>query len=215
MLLLLSSHKPWNATYTNESGQALFKCESKSPSNTLRRRAFTLYRTLAPSELGWRGEQGETSSSTVSEEAKYLKDEFEVLGQIVYDVWNMEKSVLKFGQDLSVEGMVARDMFSKAGWGFYGRNRTFTAPNGEQFTWSMGAASCSLYPVAEGDLQHVEPILKFQQGTMGFFSKRRPSTLEIKDGYEGVLPSFLLTFIYMERVRTERETATQQAAAAS
>ncbi|PPR05593.1 hypothetical protein CVT24_002824 [Panaeolus cyanescens] len=209
MLLYLSSEKPWNTIYTNDSGQALFKCEASS-ANTLSTRTFTLYRTLAPSELGWQGGEGQ-GFSAAGEDERFLKDEFEMVGQVVYDVWSSDKSVIKIGKDPFVEGTSARDMFSKSGWGFYGRNRSFTAPDGSQYTWKLGASSCSLYPMGTGYLKHVEPILKFKQATMGIFSKPRPASLEIKGGYEDNLHMLLLTFIYMEKVRIERESTLEEA----
>lgn len=63
MIIYLSSNSPWHATYTNESGQVLYKCEATSPL-TLSTREFTLYRTLAPSELGWTDPASGSSSNT-------------------------------------------------------------------------------------------------------------------------------------------------------
>ncbi|PPR05596.1 hypothetical protein CVT24_002827 [Panaeolus cyanescens] len=92
----------------------------------------------------------------------YLRDQFKVVGQIEYNVWISTNSKIKIFNDISdVQGRSTGSFFRKSGFGLYGRNQSFTAPNGNEYTWKLGFTSCSLYPASTAAVKKPPPIVTF------------------------------------------------------
>ncbi|PPR05590.1 hypothetical protein CVT24_002821 [Panaeolus cyanescens] len=194
MLLTLDTNNPWDATYTDESGRVIYRCEASS-AFTLSNRQFKLYRAIPPT------------------------GQMQLVGQVDYDSWSRTKSKISLvgsGAGTEVLGGEARDLFAKTGsrWARYGRAQTFTAPDGRAYTWMFGNRSCTLHQSHASNIgtDPSRPVVKFKQRSLRLFSKSRPAEIEVATGYEGLLDVFLLTLIFLEKVKREKERQRRNAA---
>ncbi|KAF8888291.1 hypothetical protein BD779DRAFT_463962 [Infundibulicybe gibba] len=118
--LTLSESTPWNATYTNEMGQAIYMVDM--PDKFFKKPVVTI-RRIVPS-----GAQGSIS----------LRDQFGHLAQVEWHTLNSSK-ILMGGEEIKT-----RDFFKKVEWGWGGQGRVFTAPDGKEYKWKMDMNSTSL-----------------------------------------------------------------------
>jgi hypothetical protein len=114
MQLILSSCSPWNANYSNEAGQVLFKTEA--PGWCLFGRNIKVSRVVPPSRIN--KEYFDDSTTLVNHEKfeeDALRDVFEPVGEVEYHVFKNSHIKLRGGDQ------AVNDFFSKSGCGFYGR----------------------------------------------------------------------------------------------
>ena len=104
MRLILSSRKPYNATYHTEEGQAIYKVETAKP--TLGARNIKISKAV-PSFVGGGDAGGDGESS---------KDSFGHLATIEYHM--VRNSQIRVGTTMDVS---TDEYFKKEGWNFLGR----------------------------------------------------------------------------------------------
>ncbi|KAF9043895.1 hypothetical protein BJ165DRAFT_1478583 [Panaeolus papilionaceus] len=190
MLLTLNSNDPWDATYTNESGLTVYRCTATT-AFTLSDRHFTLYK-----------DRGGSGSSL---------GDMDVVGEVVFNTWISGHSRLTLSRNgVTSEGKVADEMFRKSGswWGNrHGSPKTFTATDGNDYTWTFGRRSCSLHPASNviGSESSFPPIIKFKRRSFGIFSAAHPTQVEVASGYERILDIVLLSLIFLEKVKRDKE----------
>ncbi|KAF8888285.1 hypothetical protein BD779DRAFT_463718 [Infundibulicybe gibba] len=185
MQLILSESSPLNATYTNETGQAIYKVNTpdklfKSPVATISH--------IVPS-----GVQGKTS----------LRDQLGHLAQVEWHSLNSSK-IRMGGEEIETEGF-----FRKAGWGLTARDRVFTAPDGKEYKWKIGTSSTSLVVNDSTGTR----VAKYR--SKNYIINRRPASLEISPAGEHIMDMILVTFIYMEMIRKNEEKKSSAAGAAA
>jgi len=94
--------------------------------------------------------------------------------------------------------------------GILGRTRTFTGPDGRQYKWVMYMKDVVLWLDDGSETE----IARYHRATLGIIGKRRSAFLEIAPWQaEHMLDYVVLTFIYVEKLRMDRENARRQAAA--
>jgi hypothetical protein len=103
--LILSSRKPWDATYRTPEGQAIYKVEAAMP--TLGARDIKISRVV-PSFV-------DNQVTTKDEEAEFLRDSFAHLATVEYHT--LRGSRIRMGE-LDV---ATNEYFKKDGWSFFGR----------------------------------------------------------------------------------------------
>ncbi|PBK89659.1 hypothetical protein ARMGADRAFT_970088 [Armillaria gallica] len=174
-----------NNSYANESGQVIYKV---STPNKFSNCVTTVSRIKARSE-----------------EVDF-KDRFAPLGYIDWKVF--ASSVLRYnGTEVK-----ATEYLKKQGWGWYGRHRVFKGPDGKEYKWILGA-SVSKLVLNDGS---ETLIAKFHIRKYGVFNaaKARPAYLEILPEGEHMVDVIFFTFVYIEKIRKEKERAAQSSAAA-
>ncbi|KAF8888277.1 hypothetical protein BD779DRAFT_1611346 [Infundibulicybe gibba] len=124
-----------------------------------------------------------------------MRDQFAHLAQVEWRVFGSSR-IRQDGEEVET-----KTFFRKAGCGWYGRNRVFTAPDGKEYKWKMGLSTSTLVSndkvgkhVARFHLKH-------------YIINRRPASLEIYPGGEGIMDTIFITFIYFEKIRKDAENA--------
>lgn len=109
----------------------------------------------------------------------------------------------------------ASELFQKEGWSFFGRNRIFTH-KGQQYRWEMGRRKVSLYhhtgtpsdsdsSSSSADANDVL-VAEFIPSRWDRRGKRKYlPRLTIASEFDSLSDIILITFLYVERLRSERE----------
>ncbi|KAG7086350.1 hypothetical protein E1B28_002311 [Marasmius oreades] len=127
---------------------------------------------------------------------------FEYLAQIDWRLFSSSKFRLGDGQEIE-----AKAFFRKQGWGPYGRHRVFTAKDGREYKWYLR------YWHSELALNNEEktPVAKFNRRSIHKSLFGKPSSgsayLEIFPAGEHMVDEIFVTFIYIEKLRKEKERA--------
>ncbi|KIJ61071.1 hypothetical protein HYDPIDRAFT_42854 [Hydnomerulius pinastri MD-312] len=130
-----------------------------------------------------------------------MNDHFEVVGQIDWHMFG--SSIFRIGgRELESSVFLPRH-------GIFGRKRTFVGPDGRNYRWDMH----SRVVVLSADDHSRTEIARFHRATLGIIGRRRKACLEIADQAEHILDLIILTFIYVEKVRMDKETRQRRAAA--
>lgn len=169
MHLYLSSREPWNATYINEEGQAIYK--TSTPWTSLGKRVIIDKIALNPSNVE-------------------LKDH---LAEVQYNL--LTSSRIKYGgEDLSTSRYFKKTEGQEA----LGSGRIFTAPDGKKYIWKMGIRVPELV-MGDGSDRRVASYHRRR------FNDPRPTSLEILPEGEHMVDLILVTFVYVEKLRKNRE----------
>ncbi|EKM83246.1 hypothetical protein AGABI1DRAFT_82873 [Agaricus bisporus var. burnettii JB137-S8] len=103
------------------------------------------------------------------------------------------------------------DYFRKEGWSWYGRGRVFKACDGEEYRWDLRAGHLEMIK-NDGSKKRVVKFREYRP-SLGPLMKRRPASLEVDDSCIPILDEIVMTFIYCEKLRKERERQSRNAAA--
>ncbi|KAH0835495.1 hypothetical protein J3R83DRAFT_9163 [Lanmaoa asiatica] len=200
MILALSSESVRNTVFKDENGLPLYK--SDTPFRLLGARTTVICRHT-------------TRTSNNSE----MDGPVEVVGCIT---WHC------FGPSIFTIG--GRELESNVflpSHGFFGRKRTFTGPDGRQYRWDMHSRdvvvganvwfrldrviSFVVSQLSLDDASRTE-IVRYHRGTCGIIRRGRSAYLEIAPQAEHMLDLVILTFIYVEKLRMDKEASRRMAA---
>ncbi|KAF9522243.1 hypothetical protein CPB83DRAFT_730437, partial [Crepidotus variabilis] len=78
----------------------------------------------------------------------------------------------------------------------------FAGPDGQMYVWKIGLDKCKLF-VKDTET----PIATFHREYLGVLSPAQTASLEIYPQGEHMVDDIITTFIYMERLRTEKARA--------
>ncbi|KAK0461634.1 uncharacterized protein EV420DRAFT_1304852 [Desarmillaria tabescens] len=203
MNLYQTSSEILNNTYTNESGQAIYKV---STPHKFSGRVTTISR-IVPSDY----EPPRVEDTDSYELGMDFRDRFAPLG---YIDWKMfASSVMRY----KGEEVKATTYLKKQGWGWYGsyidRHRVFKGPDGKEYKWILGFSIPELI-LNDGS---ETLIARFYTRKLGVFSpaNARPAYLEILPDGEHMVDVIFFTFIYIEKIRKEKERAARRRRAAA
>ncbi|KAJ7119088.1 hypothetical protein C8R44DRAFT_789990 [Mycena epipterygia] len=189
MQLVLTTASPSNAVYTDGSGPQ-YKVTTPLKLHD---------RTTAISRVIEHGipRRRSQSRSEHEDEAEVEGERFASLAQIDWRV--VGSSVIRFRD----RELLTREFFRKKGWGWYGRHRVFTAADGREFKWILGAytSQLKLNNAAETPVAHYRPK------KLGLLSKPRKASLEVLPDFEYMMDEILVTFVYIEHLRKTKERA--------
>ncbi|KAG9312378.1 hypothetical protein JVU11DRAFT_6755 [Chiua virens] len=198
MILTLSSESVRNTVFTDERGLPVFK--STTPFR-LGVRTTTISRQATPDESPGMD-----------------PDLIEVAGRID---WHC------FGSSIfTIGGTTLESNVFLPRHGFFGRKRTFTGQDGRRYRWDMHSRDVvvSLYladfwldghihmfisQLSLDDSSRTQ-IARYHRASLGIIGKRRHATLEIAPQAEHMLDLVILTFIYVEKLRMDKENRQRQ-----
>ncbi|KAF9232128.1 hypothetical protein BU15DRAFT_55372, partial [Melanogaster broomeanus] len=86
--------------------------------------------------------------------------------------------------------------------------RTFTGPDGLPYRWDM----LFRVVVLSLDDESRSEIARYHRATVGIIGKKRKASLEIAPQAEHMLDLVILTFIYVEKLRMDKETRRKRGA---
>ncbi|KAJ7700722.1 hypothetical protein B0H17DRAFT_1247280 [Mycena rosella] len=189
MQLFLTTATPSNSVYTDESGAPKYKVNTPFK---------LLQRTTGISRVVEYNIPRRRSLSPDGHEVEV--EEGERFASLAHIDWHLlESSVIRFrGRELAT-----RDFFRKVGWGWYGRHRVFTARDGREYKWILGALPEQLE--LNDDAQIL--VTRYLPKKLGLLSKARKASLEVFPQFEHMLDEIMITFVYIERLRKTKERA--------
>ncbi|KAF9026051.1 hypothetical protein BDZ89DRAFT_1067889 [Hymenopellis radicata] len=83
------------------------------------------------------------------------------------------------------------------------RHRKFTAPDGKEYKWILGANRPKLIT---NDDSHT-PVALYHRRRFGLFRAKRQAYLEVLPQAEHMLDTVVITFVYVEKIRRQKEDA--------
>ncbi|TFK34281.1 hypothetical protein BDQ12DRAFT_727059 [Crucibulum laeve] len=237
MHLYLSHNSPWNATYTTSEGQVIYKVETPLRLGTRTATIKRVIPSTELLDVGMRdriagadhrGEEliledesaaglnkrashdhefvFESPVGTPSAEGPNFQDRFGLIGQI--DFRTIQSSRIHYqGQEVETSAF-----FRKSGFGWYGRwegvevevRQTSTRGTVPYFILSLGYISFFQLVMNDGAKT---PVARFQQQRLGIISKARPASLEIFPAGDHIADVIVVTFVYIEKLRKDRDNA--------
>ncbi|KAI6014649.1 hypothetical protein EDC04DRAFT_2578696 [Pisolithus marmoratus] len=197
MHLTLSSERVRSTIMTNEEGQVLYKTSTPFRLGT---RTTTLYKAVP---------------NTDSDD---MQDHMEAIGEIEWHLIHPSKMRLH-GQEMMTNTFIPRH-------GFRGRKRTFTGPDGLPYRWDMdfkivrvrtclndflysSALTCPGTQLSRNDATRQE-LARSHRRRLGIIGPRRDPSLDVDPGLMNILDTIILTFVYVEKLRRDKEEQAKQ-----
>lgn len=176
MHLYLSTGSPWNATYSNEEGQVIYEAEYPPMVFSLKPPVITIKRILS-----------NTDSAAAS------LGSFSTLAEIDYRTSAFLSPHIRYnGIDIDTS-----EFFKKTGllW----RNRAFKGPDGKEYEWHLG----SMYKLYLKNSSDDATVACYHHRKPGSRGNPHPASLEIFPQGQHMLDLIVVTFIFVERLRTD------------
>ncbi|KIJ70601.1 hypothetical protein HYDPIDRAFT_105340 [Hydnomerulius pinastri MD-312] len=150
-----------------------------------------LYKTATPFKLG--------SQTTIiykiqpNVDPADMHDRFEVMGEIE---WHMlDSSKFRFnGKEMETKQFIPRH-------GWRGRKRTFTGPDGRPYRWDL---QYRVVVLSLDDGSRTE-VARSHRRSFGIIGAKRDPCLEVHPDAMHMLDMVVLTFIYVEKIRMQKE----------
>ncbi|KAL0947265.1 hypothetical protein HGRIS_013387 [Hohenbuehelia grisea] len=128
-----------------------------------------------------------------------MHDAFNELAKIEWQVIKSSR-INMHGTSKSVS-----EIFRRGGYGAYGRHRIFAGPDGREYRWKLGNWSSKLC-LNDGSKA---VVAKYHRPALGFNTGHSRAYLEIFPLGEGIADYILVTFVYIEKLRKDRERASR------
>jgi len=101
----------------------------------------------------------------------------------------------------TIRGMELKSNVFFPSQGILERTRTFIGPDGRPYKWVMYMSEVALWLDDGSEIE----IARYHKAELGIFGKRKSAFLEIAPRVEHMLDYVVLTFIYVEKLRMDRE----------
>ncbi|KAF8552771.1 hypothetical protein OG21DRAFT_1511100 [Imleria badia] len=126
-----------------------------------------------------------------------MRDEFEVMGDIEWRL--LGSSTFR----INGEEMLSNNFLPRHG--MMGRKRTFTGPDGRPYRWDM------LFDVVvmSRDDESTTEVARYHRGSLGIIGSKKKPCLEVDPEVVHMLDLIILTFVYVEKLRIDREKGAQ------
>ncbi|KAF7357815.1 hypothetical protein MVEN_00827500 [Mycena venus] len=198
MRFILSTHKPINATYKDaETGVVQYKVRSPIKVHEL---ISTISRRI-DSDIPRRNSGSSQHGDSDGGAATVDSGRFGHLAQIS---WYMRApSVMRIGgKDIDPATFFQKP---KVPWYAF-PERIFTAQDGKEYRWCGGAYHTKLKLNDGSDTV----VAEYKCKSVGLITKKRDPYIEIFPPFEHMVDEIMITFIFVERLRKNRNDGTQQ-----
>lgn len=117
----------------------------------------------------------------------------EVIAEIEWHSWFSSK--LRFnGTEVETEDFIPAR-------GFLRRKYVFTGPDGRSYRWDLHR---SVVVLSRNEELRTE-VARYHRATLGIIGRKRKATLEVSLGVAHMMDTIIITFIYVEKIRREKE----------
>ncbi|KAJ3569645.1 hypothetical protein NP233_g4914 [Leucocoprinus birnbaumii] len=185
MYLTLTTQNPRDSDYLAEDGHVLYKVDKPN---------------------GFSAKTA-TIRKSVTGKSKGANEQYAFYAQVEFHDWSDTQFLLD-NRSIPASEFLQKD----SGW-FSGGKRTFTASDGRQYTWKPYGKHLEMYR-NDGTKTLMVKFTEYRPG-LGPFMKKRLASLEIDSTCIPILDEVILTFIYCEKLRKDRNRAAANSAAAS
>ncbi|KAL0947775.1 hypothetical protein HGRIS_013851 [Hohenbuehelia grisea] len=184
MQFTLSNSVPLNTVFTDEDGQPTYKVQT--PFKLFGDKKTTISRVA------------HTHSISSGDGKKAQKDDERYI-QIAEIDWkaDVSQSTFKYRE----KEMAIGDYFNKYKQGWRGKDRIFNGPDGQDYRWRISASNAEL--TAQDPSR--TPIARYEPEQPNLVSKTKKATLEIYPEGEHMVDTIVVSFVYMEKIRKDRE----------
>ncbi|KAH7921063.1 hypothetical protein BV22DRAFT_1122391 [Leucogyrophana mollusca] len=171
----------------------LFMLSSERVRNTVitNEQGQVVYKTDTPFKLGSR------TTTVLKIRPNYnvsdMRDQFAVLGAIEWHAF--ASSVFRFGG----EEMKTKEFIPRSG--IRRRIRTFTGPDGCSYKWKLNFKFVVLYLNDDSETE----VARYHRDSLGIIGKKHGPYLEVFSQGEHMLDLLIFTFIYVEKLRMDKE----------
>ncbi|OJA17550.1 hypothetical protein AZE42_11710 [Rhizopogon vesiculosus] len=131
-----------------------------------------------------------------------MHDQFDVIGEIEWHTFTSSRFRFSGTEVAAKEFIPSR--------GFTGRKRVFTGPDGRSYRWDLNFRVVVLSRNNESQTK----LARSHRTTLGIIGKKRKATLEVSpEVAHSMMDTVIMTFIYVEKLRMDKEKASRNAAA--
>ncbi|KAJ7267642.1 hypothetical protein B0H12DRAFT_118431 [Mycena haematopus] len=194
MLLIISTHKPINATYKDaETGIVQYKVRTPIKVQELVSTISRRIESDIPRRNSGTSELGDTATDS---------GRFGLLAELSWYMRRGAPSVMRIGgKDIDPATFFQKP---KVPWYAFPQ-RIFTAKDGKEYLWYGGAYTTKL-KLNDGSNT---PVAEYKPKSVGLISKKRDASLEIFPPFEYMVDEIMITFIFVERTRHTRHDGLQ------
>ncbi|KAJ8474957.1 hypothetical protein ONZ45_g3782 [Pleurotus djamor] len=185
MQFFITNSIPLNSTFTDEDGQATYKVQT--PFKFFGDRVTTINRVVHSDSVG--SEDGAKKSESPNQQLLRLA-EIE---------WKSDVSLSRFKyreKDITIS-----EFFYKGKQGWRGKDRVFTGSDGQEYRWRIHASHAEL---TRQDRTRT-PIARYEPEEVQIIGKSKKATLEIYPEGEHMVDTIIVSFVYIEKLRKERD----------
>ncbi|OAX31352.1 hypothetical protein K503DRAFT_777665 [Rhizopogon vinicolor AM-OR11-026] len=160
----------------------------------------TIYKTDTPFRFG-------TRTTTIykikpNADQSDMRDQFDIIGEIEWHTFTSSR--FRFG---GTEVAAKEFIPSK---GLTRRKRVFTGPDGRSYRWDL---NFRVVVLSQNSGSQTE-LARSHRATLGIIGKKRKATLEVSpEVAHSMIDTVIMTFIYVEKLRMDKERASRNAAA--
>ncbi|KAG1778517.1 hypothetical protein EV702DRAFT_1093804 [Suillus placidus] len=131
----------------------------------------------------------------------HMQDQFDVLGEIEWHAFTSSKFRFR-GTEVETKAFIPKR-------GLLGRKRVFTGPDGRPYRWDLK----SKVVVLSRDDESRNEVARFHRATLGIIGRKKKATLEVSPEVVHMMDTIIMTFIYVEKLRKDKEDAAKRSAA--
>lgn len=136
-----------------------------------------------------------------NDDQSHMQDQFDILGEIEWHA--LASSKFRFrGTEVETKEFIPKK-------GLWGRKRVFTGPDGRPYRWDLKRRVVVL---SRDDGGRTE-VARFHRATLGIIGRKRKARLEVSPELAHMMDTVIMTFIYVEKLRRDKEEASKNAAA--
>ncbi|KAF7441329.1 hypothetical protein PC9H_001678 [Pleurotus ostreatus] len=185
MQFYITNSIPLNATFTDEDGQATYK--TQTPFKFFADKTTTVSRVLHTNNV---------ASDDISRKGGDNQGQLVKLAEIE---WKNDVSLSRF--KYREKDVVIGEFFYKGKQGWRGKDRVFTSFDGQEYRWRMNAT----YALLTLQDHHRTQIARYEPEEPQLIGKSKKATLEIYPEGEHMVDTIIVSFVYMEKLRKERD----------
>ncbi|KAH6901959.1 hypothetical protein BKA70DRAFT_1157550 [Coprinopsis sp. MPI-PUGE-AT-0042] len=199
-LVLAEKSGPWDTVYRTEDGEPLYRAERTEYNYSIATSKVAIYKIRGGRDVKLDAHTRATAFGLEHTELASLRIRY------------------AHSDELTIHGITKKEdeVFKKPfGLNWYGRDRIWVGPDGQEYRWEMGLSKPELYV---NDKKNGTLVAKFHRehsGFMGIHDKSQASLEIYGQVSEPLLDMILVTFVYMETIRAQRERSTAASGAAS
>ncbi|TFK24618.1 hypothetical protein FA15DRAFT_687387 [Coprinopsis marcescibilis] len=186
MRLVLTTSRPWHTNYCTEEGQVIYKVDSPWK---LVNRSATIDKIMPNNP-----ELDNANSEPI------MQDQFTRIAKVDYRAIEPSSKITFQNTTKRVDSFFRK---GKMNWKGHGSDRMFTAPDGKEYRWVLGSLKSELFLNDEAKT----PVAKYHLKHYGIIKDVRPASLEIFPSGEHIVDHIIVTFVYLEKLRKERQDA--------
>ncbi|KAG1885234.1 hypothetical protein F4604DRAFT_1730553 [Suillus subluteus] len=136
-----------------------------------------------------------------NDDQSHMQDQFDVLGEIEWHKFTSSKFRYD-GTEVEAKQFIPRK-------GLLGRKRVFIGPDSCPYRWDL---KFKVVVLSRDDASRTE-VARFHRATLGIVGRKRKAMLQVSPEVAHMMDTIIMTFIYVEKLRKDKERASRNAAA--